>query len=161
MQIMVWGKLIRRDLLMNLRFWEGKVHEDEELLPKLLYTAKNVLILQSWWYCYRQSSDSITRSPFSAKRFDFLDAQESLVSFFKDAGDAEMVCLAEHKKKIQWANHVKKAWLAGKPDEIPEQYKLPLWKALWILLWDTIQSGGITFLCHRIGNLFRMILKRK
>ena len=144
--IMVWGKLIRRELLASLRFPVGKIHEDEDIVPKVLYLANKVVALQSWWYCYRQSPNSIIHSGFSAKRFDLVDAHESLVSFFTECCDTEMVRLAEHKKKILWADCVKKAWAAGVQSEIPEKYRLPLWKALWILLVDTVQSGGIKFL---------------
>lgn len=159
--IQPWGKLIKNELLSDIRFPEGKIHEDQDLVPKVVYKARDTMILRAWMYGYRDNPQSLMRSSMSIKRFDDIDALDSCICFFKKHNDYELAELAEHKKKILWADYISKAWQAGIYKKLPERYQLPLWKAFWILFADTMKKGGVQFVFQRIGNMFRRFAKKK
>lgn len=54
------GYIFRRDVLMNLRFTTGIVHEDEEFTPQLLIRCERMFHLTVKAYYYRKRSESIT-----------------------------------------------------------------------------------------------------
>ncbi len=156
-EIAAWGKLVRRELYATLRFPRGKINEDWELTPQLLFIAGKVVSLNDCWYCYRQRPGSILNSGFSIKRFDIVDTQDALVTFFVENNDLKLANLAECKKNHFLAVQVVKAWLAKQYSVIPAKYKIPVWKAIWMLLADTIRSGGIKLVFQRFCNMFRFL----
>ena len=70
-----WGKLIRRNLFDGLRFWEGRLFEDVELMHKvLLRSEKTVLIPDLLMHYHLRRSHSLTRSLSPQGIRDMLDA---------------------------------------------------------------------------------------
>lgn len=57
-----WNKLYRRELFDRLRYPEGKLHEDEFLIHRLLLRAERVCLCEDVLYLYRTREDSITGS---------------------------------------------------------------------------------------------------
>lgn len=57
-----WGYIFRKDILDDLRFTPGTLHEDEEFTPQLMLRAKNVYAIGINAYFYRQRPHSITNS---------------------------------------------------------------------------------------------------
>lgn len=155
--VTAWGKLYKSELFKKARFPEGKIHEDEALIPLVVYNADKVVVLRAWMYGYRNNAEGIMRSEFSLKRFDFLFAVDRCIEYFRKCQDEELVMLAKKHKNGHWAEDVTKAKRAGIYHMLPEEYKLPFWKVYWFLLCDTISRGGIKFVFRRIGNLLRLI----
>ena len=156
-----WGKLFRRELFRELRFPVGKIHEDEALIPSLLYLADTVVSLRAWMYGYRQNPMGIMLSKFSIKRFDIVDAGDQCMAFFKKNGDTELRELAEKRKKSRWSSCIVKAWQSGIYHDIPTKYKMPLLKAFCYLLVETIQSADKNMMIQRVHHMFKNYTDKK
>jgi len=68
-----WGYAFRREILGNLRFFPGLLHEDELFTPQLLLKAKTLVELSVEAYFYRQHAGTITHTSSAAmtqKRLD-------------------------------------------------------------------------------------------
>lgn len=62
-----WGYAFKRDILGDLRFCPGLIHEDELFTPQLFLKANSLLELNVKAYFYRQHEGSITHSNSSEK----------------------------------------------------------------------------------------------
>lgn len=73
-----WNKLYRRELFDGLRYPEGKLHEDEFLIHRLLLRAERVCLCEDVLYLYRTREDSITgsRHAIDPRHLEVLDAFE-------------------------------------------------------------------------------------
>ena len=88
--ICAWGRLYSRNLFDNLKYPDGKIHEDEYLAHYLLDRAKKITYTQTPFYYYfkeKNGKNSITQSSFSMKRLDCIAALEDRLEFFKNYGD--------------------------------------------------------------------------
>ncbi|AGK95887.1 glycosyltransferase family 2 protein [Clostridium pasteurianum] len=81
--VVAWNKLYRKSLFNEIRFPNGKIHEDEFTTYKLLYKSNKVALTENELYYYRQTSNSIMNAKFNKKRLDYLEALEETLSFFK------------------------------------------------------------------------------
>lgn len=70
-------KLFRKELFDGIRFSEGLIYEDLELLPRILSKAKKVVWSNDRQYSYTKRPDSTTRA-FSEKRLDVLKVTTSI-----------------------------------------------------------------------------------
>lgn len=87
----VWNKLYRTTLFRELRFPEGKIHEDDFLISKLYWNAKEVTIYESELYFYQlKRPDSIMNKKYSLKRLDGVEARKEQYAFFARVGDEEL-----------------------------------------------------------------------
>lgn len=82
--IVVWNKLYKRELFDQVRFPQGRIHEDEATSYKVLYKAKKIARIDKVLYLYYQNRASITQQTYSLKRLDILTALEERMSFFKE-----------------------------------------------------------------------------
>ncbi|MBO7119991.1 MAG: glycosyltransferase [Bacteroidaceae bacterium] len=57
-----WGYAFRREILGDLRFYPGILHEDELFTPQLFLRAETLLELDAKVYFYRQHDGTITHS---------------------------------------------------------------------------------------------------
>lgn len=80
------AKLFKLSLLSDVRFPEGKLHEDEFTTYQILFKCSQVAVLKAPLYCYYFNSTSITHSDWSPRRLDGLDALEAQVDFFRNNG---------------------------------------------------------------------------
>lgn len=87
LSIVACAKLIARNCFQELRFREGIIHEDEELMWKLLYRCKQVAVTQKAVYAYVMSANSIMRSDFSRRRLIYLDILAEREEFYRQAGE--------------------------------------------------------------------------
>lgn len=152
-----WGKLYRKSLLQGMRYPVGKQFEDEDLTPKLLYKSMMVTVLDAHLYCYRMREDSIVHVPFSLRRFDHLEGMDSCILFFKEKNEDELVRLAEKRKKEYVAKYVLLAHGAKLTDSIPQEYRMPAWRASIILTMTTLRRGGIKHILVRVRQFFKRI----
>lgn len=77
------AKLFRRNLFRTLRFREGIRYEDLDIIPKIIYAAKNVCWIPKFIYFYRQHPGSFLHR-VSLGRADVLDVTAGLTEYFKD-----------------------------------------------------------------------------
>lgn len=122
-------KLYKRELLQNIRFPVGKIHEDQAVVPLLIYSAKKVVAADDVIYCYCCNSESIMGKPFYPKRFDDIDALQSCEEFFKEKNEDEIVNLVIRKKQSILAIYNLKARKYKVYKMIPDMYKISRYSA--------------------------------
>ena len=91
----VWNKLYRRELFENLRFPEGKRHEDEFVTYRVLWMAGGVSVTDACLYYYRQRGDSITGKGFDAHSLDAIEALEQRAAFYREHGEERLAVLTD------------------------------------------------------------------
>lgn len=97
-QVVVWNKLYKKEILDNIRFQEGRLHEDEFITYKLLFKSKRICVSNKIIHAYIQTPNSIMRKEISKKRInDNLDAYEESSMFFKENLLKEMEMKARRK----------------------------------------------------------------
>lgn len=124
------GKLYKKELFNQLRFPYGKIHEDQAIVPLLLYKANRVVAMKSELYCYLVREESIMHQVFSAKRFDDIDALNSCISFFYDHNEDEVAKLAENRRTFLWGLYTLYAHKAKIMRKVPRQYRISLASAV-------------------------------
>lgn len=78
-----WGKLYRKECFEKLRFPIGKIHEDEFIIYRILFSQQNVSYVEEKLYAYYVNTDGIMNSQWSMRRLDAIDAIEEQIFFFK------------------------------------------------------------------------------
>ena len=78
------NKLYRKSLFDDLKYPEGLINEDEALAYKLYYKANKVAFSSNVVYGYYMRADSITKSRFSERNFDFLKIAWERCLFFEN-----------------------------------------------------------------------------
>ena len=83
-----WGRLFPRKCFENLRFPFGKIHEDAFTVYKILLPADRVSFISDppLYYFEKNNFDSITRSEWTPKRMDGLEALEQKIEYSKING---------------------------------------------------------------------------
>lgn len=82
--ILAWNKLFKKELLENNKFPKGKIHEDEFLIPKIIYNAKCIIYLNRQLIYYRKTENSIMNRTFNKKRLDYIEALNDRNMFFEE-----------------------------------------------------------------------------
>ena len=83
--------VFRRDFLKanNLRFLPGIYHEDSEFTPRVLYTAKTVVVVPEVLYTVVREPNSITQVPRAKRAFDYLIVANNLYQYIVEKGEYE------------------------------------------------------------------------
>ena len=93
--VVVWNKLYKRKLFDNLRYKEGKIHEDEFIIHKILYKCNRISYLHKQLYYYLKRNNSIMASKGNDAMLDCLDAQEERIKFYEAIGQKKLIKDAE------------------------------------------------------------------
>lgn len=89
--VVVWSKLYKKYLFDNMKFVSGKIHEDEEMIYKILYFCKtNIVKSDLHLYHYRENLNSIIGKKFNVERLDILYAYDERKNFYKEKGENEL-----------------------------------------------------------------------
>ena len=90
--IAAWNRLYRKDLIQNLKFPEGKKHEDIDYTLRVLYSAQKIVYYDAGLYNYVQHLGSIMNSGFKIDMFkDKTEILEQLIVYFKDRKEQKIV----------------------------------------------------------------------
>lgn len=84
-------KLFRSSLFDELRFQEGVLHEDEELITRLLPLCRSVAYTELELYGYVMRSGSIIRSDFKRRHMDVFAVMERRISALQALEYEELV----------------------------------------------------------------------
>jgi len=68
--VVAWNKMYRREVFEDIRYPEGRVHEDNAVIHHLIYAAGRIKWINEPLYIYRERPSSIMKSAFSEKRID-------------------------------------------------------------------------------------------
>lgn len=127
--VIACGKLYKKELFSKLRYPVGKLHEDQFLTYKLMYSAEKVVEIGECLYGYYVNEFGIMNSPFNMKRYDDIEALEGAEQFFRGHNEQELIEKVRKKRTILLAEYSIKARNAGIYDSVPEKYKLGFWEA--------------------------------
>lgn len=86
----VWGKLIRKEIVKNIPFTAGRFFEDNAVVCRWLYEAKQIANTKTAFYFYTVNPNGTTKSEFDLKKTDFLWALDQQLRFYKSIGNAEL-----------------------------------------------------------------------
>ncbi len=124
-------KLFKRELLNELRFPIGRLHEDQAFTPIALYSANRIVFTESKAYYYRVRRESITHQDFTIRRYDNIWAIDKSIAFFEKKGEQKIVDLARATRHRYLCGYAVMARTSG--IEIPNEYRIGLLPALWYL----------------------------
>lgn len=82
----VWGKLYNKNLFDNIRFAEGKLHEDIDITYRLFYKSQSIVISDQILYYYWKHPNSITGRVSLKRQMDYLDVQFDKITFLDEIG---------------------------------------------------------------------------
>lgn len=82
--VVVWNKLIKKELFDEVSFVEGKCVDDEFVIHKLFYKAKKIAYSNLKLYYYIQSENSQMRKTLNINKFDSIEAIEQQLLFFEE-----------------------------------------------------------------------------
>lgn len=131
------GKLYKKYIFDNLRFDEGKIHEDEFIIHKILHKCNTFSYVNLPLYNYLQRPNSITSKNFSVKSLNVIEALENRIDFtrqyrhqyLKDAiYQYQKACILCHYK-AKWGK-LDKNLLKQLDNKIDNYYKLGYKKPL-------------------------------
>lgn len=77
----VWLRLYRRNLIQNLPFLVGKLHEDVFWSYQAIGAANKISIVDSPLYYYTQRQESIMGASYNIRRLDGLEAKAELLKY--------------------------------------------------------------------------------
>lgn len=80
--VTAWNKLYKRELWQELRFPEGKIHEDEFVIHHIVKKCEKIVTISECLYWYVQRKNSIMSEKISIKRFDMNEALCDRCEFF-------------------------------------------------------------------------------
>jgi len=79
----VWRRIYKREILGDLRFIPGKIHQDVFFTIDIITKINNQGYLPNQFYVYNTENESITRSAYSMKKLDAKDAPYYVVNATK------------------------------------------------------------------------------
>lgn len=88
--VVVWNKMYSKELIKDIKFAKGMLHEDEFFTYKALYNSDKISIIKDYLYYYRQNSQSIMGKKYDLKRLDILEAFNERIDFFKSRREEEL-----------------------------------------------------------------------
>lgn len=81
-----WNKLYKKELWNNLRYPEGRYHEDEHVIHHLLNRCKTVVIMPERCYVYSVRTGSIMATRTLKASRDWIDALLDRLNLYEHAG---------------------------------------------------------------------------
>lgn len=80
--IIACGKLYKKECFEEIRYPVGKIHEDEFTTYKILFEIKTISYINAPLYFYFVNPDGITKSEWSIRHLDLIDALHEQCVFF-------------------------------------------------------------------------------
>lgn len=132
----LWSKIFRRDLFNDIEFPEGRVFEDDEIVPLLLSKSRRFISVDNEWYCYVKRPNSIITLPSKDgllaladtlyRRVDLLDkldreAYQLSINHFRMYLMQKIVYCYKHNENLceddkdDFFDYFKKCWHIFKP----------------------------------------------
>ncbi len=116
--VVAWNKLYRKDMLSDIRFPVGKIHEDAFTTYQLYYKADKIIHTNEKLYYYVKRDDSITGSGFSKKNLDALDMHLERTEYFRKHGLTDLYKLSAHRYMVRM---IKAYWKSVSSHEIDDE----------------------------------------
>lgn len=91
MYVVAWNKLYRREIWENLRYPEGKLHEDEFVFHLVVGQCDHIVALRTKLYHYVQNDQSIMGLKYTMRNLDRLEAWMNRVEYLHAHDMNEMI----------------------------------------------------------------------
>lgn len=95
--VCIWGKLIRRDLMDQIRYPKVSVHDDEFITYKTIYAARRIAILNECYYYHYKNPSGLMLQKREAMPFAFFNAFSERFRFFKEKNEPHLIAIT-HKE---------------------------------------------------------------
>lgn len=82
----VWNKIYKKDIFIDIRFPEGKIHEDVGCTYKLFFASERIAVIADELYGYYVNPNSITTSKIKLNKLDLIDIYAEQIDFFSKRG---------------------------------------------------------------------------
>lgn len=79
--VTAWGKLIKKEIIKNLRFAKGKIHEDEFMCHHLLGNCKKISCTYEPLYFYYINGGGIVNSKVTKSKLDVIEAMKDRIQY--------------------------------------------------------------------------------
>jgi len=115
------GKLYSRDCFETARYPVGKIHEDEFLTYRLLFTQGELAYVPAPLYAYYVNMNGITRKKWNPRRLDVWEAYEQQIAFFEERRNIDMVRFRYRgylENALVNMNHAEQANTSGEYDAV-------------------------------------------
>lgn len=86
-----WGKLYARECFQEIRYPNGKIHEDEFVTYRILFAQERIAAVPAPMYAYFVNRVGITKSKWKPARLDAWEAYEQQIAFFEKKNKQELV----------------------------------------------------------------------
>ncbi len=90
---MAWGKLYKKYIFENTRYPTGKLHEDEYVTYKILFSLNEISYVDAPLYYYFKNPNGIT-GKWDNRRIYALDAFNEQVEYFLNRGSKKLAVFA-------------------------------------------------------------------
>jgi glycosyltransferase involved in cell wall biosynthesis len=127
--IAAWGKLFKSEIFTSLRFPIGKIHEDQFTMHKAIFACRKVVILEETLYGYFINLKGITKSGFSLRRYDNVEAMKENAEFYRLQNEEELAYKAERLANLICSMFSVYAREAGIYKNVPSHYRIGLVRA--------------------------------
>lgn len=99
-----WGKLYHKSCFEQIRYPAGKIHEDEFITYKILFKHKQLAVVDVPMYAYFVNPQGITKSKWTKRKLDKIDAMQEQYSYFKANGykEAFRTLLCRYINVLAW-----------------------------------------------------------
>lgn len=92
--VAAWAKLYKREVWGNLRFTEGIIHEDYDIMYRLVYNIPKIAMINKRVYIVNERPGSITRSVADAKKYVLISIDEDKIKFYQEQNDEKLLDMA-------------------------------------------------------------------
>ena len=89
-KIIVWGKLIKSDILKTIRIPEGRFFEDDLVTWRWYYAANEIVVTSRPYYYYTENDASQMAQHKKKPNLSFIEAYDERIAFFKGKADNDM-----------------------------------------------------------------------
>lgn len=91
----VWSKLFKKEVIKELRFPDGRIHEEYCYLCEALYSCDTYLYVNEILYHRTLRKDSTTKEKFSVRTLDKLIVHRERNRFLESVGETELLELSK------------------------------------------------------------------
>lgn len=132
---LAWGKLYHKDCFAALRYPAGKIHEDEYITYRIMFAQRQIAYSQMPMYWYFTNAEGITKSVWSVKRMDAVEAVRGQVAYFKENGFTRAYKVAAENFANTIVYHIDSVEKSGLSDMEKQTYQRNLRRQLGHMIW--------------------------
>lgn len=89
-KVIVWGKLIKTEIVKNILFPEGRFFEDDLVTWRWYYAAKKIVVTSTPYYYYRLNEKSTMAMHKKKPNISFIEAYDERINFFREMGEKDL-----------------------------------------------------------------------